>query len=88
MTMEIAEVLGLKVVHGKVLDVVHLPLELDGGEGRQLMIQLNFEGIDAVGVQGSVTQSVDELTSFEAWKQFIKKSAIVVIIVKIRKKSF
>jgi hypothetical protein len=65
MTMEIAEVLDLEVVHGKVLDVVQLPFELDGGEGRQLMIQLNFEGIDAVGVQVSVAQSVDELSGFE-----------------------
>jgi hypothetical protein len=66
MTIEIAEVLDLEVVHDKVLDVVHLPLELDGGEGLQLMIQLNFEGIDVVGVQVSVAQSVDELASFEA----------------------
>ncbi len=55
-----------KVVLGEVLDVVQLPFKLDGGEGRQLMIQLNFEGIDVVGVQVSVAQSVDELTSFEA----------------------
>jgi hypothetical protein len=61
MTMEIAEVLDLKVVHGKVLDVVHLPFKLDGVEGRQLMITLNFEGIDVVGVQVSVAQSVNEL---------------------------
>jgi hypothetical protein len=66
MTMEIAEVLDLEVVLGEVLDVVHLPFKLDGGEGLQLMIQLNFEGIDVVGVQVSVAQSVNELTSFEA----------------------
>ncbi len=64
--MEIAEVLDLEVVLGEVLDVVHLPFKLDGGEGLQLMIQLNFEGIDVVGVQVSVAQSVNELTSFEA----------------------
>jgi hypothetical protein len=31
-----------------------------------MMITLNFEGIDVVGVQVSVAQSVDELASFEA----------------------
>ena len=89
MTMEIAKVLDLEVVHDKVLDVVQFPFKLNGGEGHRLAFQLNFEGIDAIGVQVSVAQSVDELSGFEAWKQFNKKvfeSAIVVIIVKIRRK--
>ena len=66
-------VLDLKVVHGEVLDVVHLPLELDGGKGHRLTFELNFEGIDVVGVHVSVAQSVDELAGFEACKNKTKK---------------
>jgi hypothetical protein len=83
-------VLDLEVVHGEVLDVVHLPLELDGGKGHRLTFELNFEGIDVVGVHVSVAQSVDELASFEAWKNKAKKKCNIhqmLLFVKIRIKT-
>ena len=57
--------LALEVFHGEVFDVLHLPLELDLGEGERLPVELDLERLDVVAVDVSVAQSVNELASLE-----------------------
>jgi hypothetical protein len=89
MTVEIAEVLDIEVVLGKVLDVAHLPFKLDGGKGVSWWSSWTLRGSMRLVYKWALPKVWMNSLALRPENNSTKKvfeSAIVVIIVKIRRK--